>query len=131
MHNRKNWLFAGSDDGGDRAAAIYSLIGTAKLNGLNPEAYCDTSWNVSPITLSTGSASCYRGTFLRKRRHLKSQPEGPQSMQNPSPQAPELKALLAHLQTRMSSKKRLRVQAAVVATEVIALAQRQSRLKKK
>ncbi|MBS0418652.1 MAG: IS66 family transposase [Proteobacteria bacterium] len=36
---RKNWLFAGSDDGGDRAAAVYSLIGTAKLNGLNPEAY--------------------------------------------------------------------------------------------
>ena len=36
---RKNWLFAGSDDGGDRAAAIYTLIGTAKLNDLNPEAY--------------------------------------------------------------------------------------------
>jgi transposase len=36
---RKNWLFAGSDDGGDRAATIYSLIGTAKLNGLNPEAH--------------------------------------------------------------------------------------------
>jgi transposase len=36
---RKNWLFAGSDDGGERAAAIYSLIGTAKLNDLNPEAY--------------------------------------------------------------------------------------------
>ena len=36
---RKNGLFAGSDDGGDRAAAIDSLIGTAKLNGLNPEAY--------------------------------------------------------------------------------------------
>ena len=36
---RKNWLFAGSDDGGDRAATLYSLIGTAKLNGLNPEAY--------------------------------------------------------------------------------------------
>jgi transposase len=36
---RKNWLFAGSDAGGERAAAIYSLIGTAKLNGLNPEAY--------------------------------------------------------------------------------------------
>jgi len=33
------WLFAGSDDGGDRAAAIYTLIGTAKLNDLNPEAY--------------------------------------------------------------------------------------------
>jgi transposase len=36
---RKNWLFAGSDKGGERAAAIYSLIETAKLNGLNPEAY--------------------------------------------------------------------------------------------
>ena len=36
---RKNYLFAGSDSGGERAAAIYSLIGTAKLNGLDPEAY--------------------------------------------------------------------------------------------
>jgi transposase len=36
---RKNYLFAGSDRGGERAAAIYSLIGTAKLNGLNPEAF--------------------------------------------------------------------------------------------
>ena len=36
---RKNWLFAGSDDGGERAAAIYSLLGTAKLNNLDPEGY--------------------------------------------------------------------------------------------
>ncbi len=36
---RKNYLFAGSDRGGERAAAIYSLIGSAKLNGLDPEAY--------------------------------------------------------------------------------------------
>ncbi len=36
---RKNYLFAGSDHGGERAAAIYSLIGSAKLNGLDPEAY--------------------------------------------------------------------------------------------
>jgi transposase len=36
---RKNFLFAGSDAGGKRAAAIYSLIGTAKLNGIDPEAY--------------------------------------------------------------------------------------------
>jgi hypothetical protein len=36
---RKNYLFAGSDSGGERAAAIYSLIGTAKLNDLNPQAY--------------------------------------------------------------------------------------------
>ena len=32
-------MFAGSDAGGKRAAAIYSLIGSAKLNGLDPEAY--------------------------------------------------------------------------------------------
>ena len=37
--SRKNWLFAGSDDGGERAAAIYTLLGTAKLNDLNPESY--------------------------------------------------------------------------------------------
>ena len=36
---RKNYLFAGSDSGGERAAAIYSLITTAKLNGRDPEAY--------------------------------------------------------------------------------------------
>lgn len=36
---RKNWLFAGSDSGGDRAAGFYTLIRTAKRNGLEPEAY--------------------------------------------------------------------------------------------
>jgi transposase len=36
---RKNYLFAGSDTGGERAAAIYSLIGSAKLHGIDPEAY--------------------------------------------------------------------------------------------
>jgi hypothetical protein len=36
---RKNWLFAGSDRGGERAATIYSLIQTAKLNGVDPEAW--------------------------------------------------------------------------------------------
>ena len=36
---RKSWLFAGSDRGGDRAAAMYSLIITAKLNGVDPRAW--------------------------------------------------------------------------------------------
>jgi transposase len=36
---RKNYLFAGSDSGGVRAAKMYTLIETAKLNGLDPEAY--------------------------------------------------------------------------------------------
>jgi len=36
---RGNYLFMGSDAGGDRAAAVYSLVETAKLNGLDPEGY--------------------------------------------------------------------------------------------
>jgi hypothetical protein len=36
---RRNYLFAGSDSGGERAASIYTLVATAKLSGFNPEAY--------------------------------------------------------------------------------------------
>lgn len=36
---RRNYLFAGADTGAERAAAIYTLIGTAKLNGVAPEAW--------------------------------------------------------------------------------------------
>ena len=36
---RRNYLFAGADSGGERAAAMYSLIGTARLNGVEPQAY--------------------------------------------------------------------------------------------
>ena len=36
---RKNWLFAGSDSGGERAAIMLTLLRTAKLNGIEPEAW--------------------------------------------------------------------------------------------
>src|SRR3954464_6738044 len=36
---RNNYLFMGSDGGGERAASMYSLMETAKLNGMDPEAY--------------------------------------------------------------------------------------------
>ena len=39
---RKNYLFAGSDTGGERAAAVYSLIGSAKITGIDPEHYLRT-----------------------------------------------------------------------------------------
>jgi transposase len=39
---RKNFLFLGSDAGGQRAAVIYTIAETAKLNGLDPEAYIAT-----------------------------------------------------------------------------------------
>jgi transposase len=41
-HNRKNYLFLGSDSGGERAASLYSIIATAKLNGLDPAFYLRT-----------------------------------------------------------------------------------------
>ena len=39
---RKNFLFLGSDAGGERAAIVYTVAETAKLNGLDPEAYIGT-----------------------------------------------------------------------------------------
>ena len=36
---RKNWTFAGSDAGGERAAAIYTLIETCKMNDVDPQAW--------------------------------------------------------------------------------------------
>jgi transposase len=39
IQGRKAWLFAGSDRGGERAAAMYSLIVTAKLNDVDPRAW--------------------------------------------------------------------------------------------
>ena len=39
MHNRKNWLFVGSQQAGERAAVMLSLIESAKLNGHDPWAY--------------------------------------------------------------------------------------------
>ena len=39
---RRNYLFGGADIGGERAASMYCLIGSAKLNGIDPEAYLST-----------------------------------------------------------------------------------------
>src|SRR5690606_14644048 len=69
---RKNYLFAGSDAGGERAALIYSLIGTARLNGLDPQAYLTTVLeriadhpvnrvdDLLPWNLSPSSQTCER-----------------------------------------------------------------------
>lgn len=71
---RKNYLFAGSDAGGERAAAIYSLLGSAKLNGIDPEAYLSSvlrciadhpinritellPWNLSPAKSAATEAA--------------------------------------------------------------------------
>jgi hypothetical protein len=77
---RKKYLFAGGDAGGERAAAIYSLIGSAKLNGLDPEASthnCSTKACISarsaPCTASFGQTpKCLSGDGLRVIQSTKS-----------------------------------------------------------
>ncbi|WNV03396.1 IS66 family transposase [Candidatus Methylospira mobilis] len=46
---KKNWLFAGSERGGQRAAAIQTLLGTAKLNGLNPARWLKDTLEKLPV----------------------------------------------------------------------------------
>jgi hypothetical protein len=61
---RKNYLFAGSNVGGERAAAIYSLIGSAKLNEMDPEAYLyDVLARIADLPF-TASKNFFRGTSL-------------------------------------------------------------------
>ena len=47
---RKNYLFAGSDSGGRRAAILYTLVETAGSTASTPRHTCATSWPGSPIT---------------------------------------------------------------------------------
>lgn len=50
---RKSWNFAGSERGGHRAAAMYTLIGTAKLNGIDPQAWlADAIARISDLPVS-------------------------------------------------------------------------------
>jgi hypothetical protein len=78
---RKNFLFPGSDCGGERAAAMYSLIGSANLNGLDPELYLRTvltriadhpvshiqdllPWNLAP-TLKSHVSHASKDTLIK------------------------------------------------------------------
>jgi transposase len=51
---RKNWLFSGRPRGTDASAALYSLIGTAKANGLKPYAYLRYLFDQLPLRESQG-----------------------------------------------------------------------------
>src|SRR5258707_5961034 len=85
---RKNFLFAGSDGGGESAAAIYSLLGSAKLNGIDPESYLRNvlsriadhpikrieellPWNVA-ASLQPPTKRRHRRRHRRERSHQKS-----------------------------------------------------------
>ena len=62
---KKNWLFAGSERAGKRAAAIQSLLGTAKLNGLEPCAWLKDTYRSGR---TAGSISCCRFGLAEKLR---------------------------------------------------------------
>jgi hypothetical protein len=59
---RKNYLFAGSDSGGARAGAMYTLTETAKMNGINPEGYLRDVLARIADHPRTASTSCCPGT---------------------------------------------------------------------
>jgi transposase len=66
---RKSWLFCGSDRGGQRAAALYSLIVTAKFNDVDPQAWLADVLARIATHPPIGSTSCCRGTGdLRRPR---------------------------------------------------------------
>jgi hypothetical protein len=62
---RKNYLFAGSDAGGRRAAALYSLIESAKLNGSTRSTISPTCSPASPTTQPAASPNSCPGTGNR------------------------------------------------------------------
>jgi transposase len=68
---RKSWLFAGSERGAARAAFMATLITTAKLNDIDPQAWLADVLAGSPITQSTGSTSFCPGTGLPRRSVVK------------------------------------------------------------
>ena len=52
---RRNWTFAGSDAGGHRAAAVYTLIETCKMNDVDPQAWLAdvlARFQITPLTNS-------------------------------------------------------------------------------
>lgn len=57
---RKNYLFTGADSGGDGAAVMYTIVRTAKLDGVNPEAHLrDTFTKIADGTRSTALERCH------------------------------------------------------------------------
>jgi hypothetical protein len=57
---KKNWLFIGSERAGRRAAAIQTLFGTAKLNGINPAQWLTDTLEKLPPGLTAEPINCYR-----------------------------------------------------------------------
>jgi hypothetical protein len=66
---RKNYLFMGSEGGGKSAAIAYTLIETAKLNGVDPQAWLTTFSVASPSIKSQNSTNSCHGVTLNLQRN--------------------------------------------------------------
>ena len=107
---RRNWTFAGSDAGGHRAAAAYTLMETCKLTMLIPRRGLLTCSHDCPITPQTASPNCCRGTG--KPRASQSRPDrlqsrGPARLRRRSDEYVPKSAAIG---TRLSARIRLRRQ---------------------
>jgi len=72
---RRNWTFAGSDAGGHRAAAVYTLIEIYKMNNVDPQVGSGMCWPGFQITPSTKSPTCSRGIGRRPNSPERLPPE--------------------------------------------------------
>ena len=68
---RHNWTFAGSDEGGGRAAAIYTLVETAKLDNIDPQLGSPTFLPGCRIIQPGASTNCCPGIGVRRTSPLK------------------------------------------------------------
>lgn len=59
---RKNWLFAGSDSGGEYAAVLYSLIGTCRLNNVEPRKHPAGGVMVHAVAIALQSQTGHNAT---------------------------------------------------------------------
>lgn len=67
---RRNWLFAGADTGAETLACAMTIIETAKMNGLNPQAYLADVLAAFMITKSIGSMNCFRGIGCLSQQNM-------------------------------------------------------------
>jgi transposase len=67
---RKSWMFCESDRGGQRAAAMYSLIVSAKMNGIDPQAWLAGVWRGLPAIRRIALMNYCRGTGRRLHPRL-------------------------------------------------------------
>lgn len=72
---RKNWLFAGSDNGARTAAVLYSMIASAKANGVDPYAYLRDLYTRLPVLVAEGKTAEADLTPLLPDEWLKAHPE--------------------------------------------------------